>query len=271
MLPSSPMPTTSFPSSRRPTTPTAATRASKCPGGRSNALRLRGLSSESRPPSPRKGPGNLLPRCCVGVSGSASSFDIVVHWVEMQAKGPLARRSNFCPRCGFRARRAGSTGPSDARTHSCSNRPQVCFGACGLRRFDGFDEHQTPCGIRMVSTATTADVSTLVAVMLCRLSTIQDSDRIVVIKSGKVTEAGTHQQLVAQAGGLHSAREIRSDKLKLVRRHGVGPRHCCYEYAPRRSQVLMQCWCGDKWRTRAADPSPASRAWPLLISDVFFC
>jgi ATP-binding cassette subfamily B protein len=48
-----------------------------------------------------------------------------------------------------------------------------------------------------------------------RLSTLKGADRIIVLENGRLTEAGTHQELIARRGAYFSLMELQTKALAM--------------------------------------------------------
>ena len=49
-----------------------------------------------------------------------------------------------------------------------------------------------------------------------RLSTLKDADRLIVIEDGKMTESGTHEELVRKKGSYYKLYKMQLDALRVI-------------------------------------------------------
>ena len=68
--------------------------------------------------------------------------------------------------------------------------------------------------IQRAITKITKDKTTII--IAHRLSTLRDADRLIVIEDGKMTESGTHRQLLEAKGDYFKLYKLQLDALKLI-------------------------------------------------------
>ncbi|MBE6701590.1 MAG: ABC transporter ATP-binding protein [Ruminococcaceae bacterium] len=68
--------------------------------------------------------------------------------------------------------------------------------------------------IQKALTEITKDKTTII--IAHRLSTLKDADRLIVIENGKMTETGTHKELIMKKGDYHKLYKMQLEALKLI-------------------------------------------------------
>ena len=68
--------------------------------------------------------------------------------------------------------------------------------------------------IQMAINEITKDKTTLI--IAHRLSTLRNADRLIVIEDGKMTESGTHLELLQAKGDYYKLYKMQLDALKLI-------------------------------------------------------
>ena len=72
----------------------------------------------------------------------------------------------------------------------------------------------TELRIQKAITEITRDKTTII--IAHRLSTLRDADRLIVIEDGKMTESGTHEELVRKKGSYYKLYKMQLDALKII-------------------------------------------------------
>lgn len=72
----------------------------------------------------------------------------------------------------------------------------------------------TELRIQRAITEITRDKTTII--IAHRLSTLRDADRLIVIENGKMTESGTHKELVGKKGDYYKLYKMQLDALKII-------------------------------------------------------
>lgn len=72
----------------------------------------------------------------------------------------------------------------------------------------------TELRIQQAITEITRDKTTII--IAHRLSTLRDADRLIVIEDGKMTESGTHEELVRKKGSYYKLYKMQLDALKVI-------------------------------------------------------